>query len=223
MKKDFVRRLGVKAGVFAVVLCLVFSGFVVFGSRFSSIDFVADVVSIEDDKDVVDKPVWREVASWNPSLIPLGAEASQAGSGFLGIYFCNHTASPDTAYKYNSSILFENWSNDNGFGYAHIDSFDLTFTSTDAFDIVVRCKFNQSMGPWNGSGWRDTWVRVNITLSDGVVISDETGTWIESYNSSSSLSYYGNVYWDNSGSGYTLSAGDLANIVEVSIETKCSG
>lgn len=221
LKKDSVKGLGVKAGISFVVVGLMVSGFVIVSDRFESVDFVEDIIPINNDKDT--EAVWHKVASWDPSLVPLGAEASQANSGFLGIYFCNHTAAPATAYKYNNSGLFENWSNDNGFGYAHIDSFDLTFTSTNAFDIVVRCKFVKATGPWNGTGWRSTWVRVNITLSSGVVISDVTGTWIESFNSSSKESYFGNVYWDNSGSGYTLAAGDLSNIVEVSIEAKYSG
>ena len=227
MYKDSFKKLGVKAGVFVAVGMLCFGLYYGVGSDvLKSEYFVADGskdLAVDDRGDAGGE--WREVMVWSKEdgLEYLGAEASEANSGFLGIYFCNHSASPATAYTRNASTNLENYSKDNSFDYAHIDNFDLSFSTSDAFDIVVRCKFVRASGPWNGTGWRDTWVRVNITLSGGVVISDETGTWCETYNSSSSESYFGNVYWDNSGSGYVLAAGDSADITEVSIEAKYSG
>lgn len=219
MKKDkvVVRRLGVAFAIaftFVIALVMMMNGNV--GNVITPINKGFNVP--------VEKPEaeWREVIVWSyeDGLSFLGAEADQANSGYLGIYFVNHSATPDTAYTRNASTTIENYSTDNSFNYAHIDNFDLSFSTSDAFDIVVRCKFVRSNGPWNGAEWRDTWVRVNITLSGGVVISDVTGTWCETYNSSGAESYFGNVYWDNSGSGYTLSAGDSSSIVEVSIEAK---
>ena len=224
-EKENFRKLGARMAVaftFVIALVMVLNGNL--GNIVVPIDREDMVASINDKDDAGDES-WHEVMVWSKEdgLEWLGAEASEAASGYLGIYFVNHSASPDTAYTRNASTSLENYSKDNNFDYAAADNFDLSFSTSDAFDIVVRCKFVQASGPWNGTGWRDTWVRVNITLSGGVVISDETGTWCETYNSSSSESYFGNVYWDNSGSGYVLAAGDSADITEVSIEAKYSG
>jgi len=238
-KEDF-RKLGARMAVaftFVIALVMVLNGNL--GNTIIPVDrddLLADVGN--DDAGVSDGDsvaTWQSIGSYvkvgnqyfmkskDGVLSPLGAEASEAGSGFLGIYFVNHSAGPANAYGRNTSVSFENWSKDNGFDYSHIDNFDLSFSTSNAFDIVVRCKFNRSEGPWNGTGWRNTWVRVNITLTGDVVINDVTGTWCESYNDSSSLSYYGNVYWNNGGAGYVLAAGNSADITEVSIEAKYSG
>ena len=225
-QKENFRKLGAIIAIaftFVIALVMVLNGNL--GNTVIPIEREDLIASINNNDVVVDEPGWEKVMVWSKEdgLQWLGAEASQANSGYLGIYFCNHSASPDTAYTRNASTNLENYSKDNSFDYAAADNFDLSFSTSNAFDIVVRCKFVRASGPWNGTGWRDTWVRVNITLTGGVVISDETGTWCETYNSSSSGSYYGNVYWDNSGSGYVLAAGDSADITEVSIEAKYSG
>ena len=223
-KKEDFRKLGARMAVaftFVIALVMVLNG----NLGNVVVPFEREDLLASTSNNVEDESEWREVMVWSKEdgLSWLGAEASEAASGYLGIYFCNHSAGPDSAYTRNASTSLENYSKDNGFDYAHIDDFDLSFSTSDAFDIVVRCKFVRASGPWNGTGWRDTWVRVNITLSGGVVISDETGTWCETFNSSSAGSYFGNVYWDNSGSGYVLAAGDSADITEVSIEAKYSG
>lgn len=166
----------------------------------------------------VDGTEWHKIYSWTPELGPLGAEASQDHtSGFLGIYFVNHTAAPATAYNDNNSAHFENWSHTAGLDYANADSFNLELASGTNFDIVVRVVYVQGNGPWNGTGWRDTDVRINITFTGDVSISDVTGTFIETHNVTADTSYYGNVYWDN---GYTLTVGGTATCSEISIEAR---
>jgi len=180
--------------------------------------------NIKLDQPVVeDEPEWHEVWSWTPELGPLGAEASQAGtSGFLGIYFVNHSATAATAYTRNASTEFENWSHAAGLDYCNSDNFRLELAANTQFDIVVRVVYVDTNGPWNGTAWRDTDVRINITVTGEVSISDVTGTFVETHNVSTDKSYYGNVYWTG-GSGYSIAAGDgtdQATISEISIEAR---
>lgn len=142
-------------------------------------------------------------------------------SGFLEIYFPNHTATPGTAYDENTSATIEGWC-ETAHGsaktpYATADAFDVELKKDTAFDIVVRVRYNKTHA-WDGAKFIGTHCRVNITLTGDIVISDVTGTNVESLNNTGKDYIWINVYWDNSGSGYELNKNEEADITEISIE-----
>ena len=188
------------------------------------VGIVCAVLVVVNMNAVVDEPSyepgWHTVYTWTP----LGEEAaSTGGTQWLGIYFVNHTATPNSAYDTNSSDDLSDWANTTfgaGKGYGTADEFYLELKHSTTFDIVVRVVYNQTWGPWTGSAWDNASWRVNITLTGDITITDVTGVNVETDNDSGKAHYWGNCYWDNSGSGYTLGADDTAAIVEISIEAK---
>ena len=124
--------------------------------------------------------------------------------------------------------MLENFSENVGGGglpaYSKSDGFNIQLKANTAFDIVVRCKFVRTAGPWNGTRWIGTNVRVNMTISGDITMSNALGSWIETYNSSSSQSYYGNAYWcsptGGTGSGMTIHPGTTITISQIVISAK---
>lgn len=159
--------------------------------------------------------------------IPLGAEATPT-AGFLSFYYVNHSATGSTTYLKNTSTVYENWSKNIGGGsnyaYSKTTGFNPELKANTAFDMIVRCKFTRSQGPWNGTRWIGTNVRVNITVSGDITMSNILGGWAESYNSSSSQTYYGNAYWcsttGGTGSGLQIHPGATITISSIVISAK---
>ena len=169
-----------------------------------------------------DEGTWHIV--WKGSLAEAAENDPGAGaSGFLEIFFPNHTATPQTAYDENTSATIETWCVTNMPGktpYASADNFNVKIAHSITFDILVKVRYNKTEGPWNSTAWDNASWRVNITLAGHIVISDVTGTGVELTNDSTDDFYWGSTYWTNSGSGYTLPADGTATITEISIEAK---
>lgn len=160
-------------------------------------------------------------------IIYRGAVAGEADpgdneSGFLEIFFINHTVTPNTAYDVNASATLETWCVANMTGktpYATADNFNTSLQHSVNFNIIVRCRFNKTHA-WDGAMFHNTSCRVNITLTGDITISDVTGTNIETRNDTSESYIWINTYWDNSGNGYILWKDETADITEISIEAK---
>jgi hypothetical protein len=161
---------------------------------------------------------------WKGSLAEAAENDPGAGaSGFLEIFFINHTATPNTAYTQNTSTTLESWCVANMPGktpYASADSFNVELDHTTTFDILVKVRYNKTEGPWNSTIWNNASWRVNITLTGSITITDATGTNVELVNDSAKAFYWGNVYWNNAGAGYALPADGTATVTEISIEAK---
>ena len=185
----------------------------------SAMLLISNMTPLVEDKPVEEKQ-WYKIYVWTP----LGEEAAATGaSQFLGIYFVNHTATPNTAYDTNASDDLSDWANATFVGktaYATADAFHLELTHSVSFDIVVRVMYNKTHGPWDGSAWDNASWRVNITISGAITEADTTGVNVETENDSAKDFYWGNCYWTNAGSGYTLTADGTATISEISIEAR---
>ena len=215
-KETFFRKAGVSWATVVGVMVIVFM-------------FVTQMIPIpvlvqEDDK------TWHVI--WEGSL----AEATEAAlgegaSGFLEIFFVNHTATPATAYDTNVSSQIEGWCNtsldaDGAAGttnhaYAIADAFRLQVKHSTLMDVVVRVRFNRTHA-WNGTMFHPADCRVNITASGGgiTILGTVSGTNVVTGNSTGYGALYLNVYWDNAAAGYQLSKGQECSISSISIQAK---
>ena len=175
------------------------------------------------------EPTWHIL--WEGSL----AEATEAdpgagASGFLEIYFVNHSAIPWDAYDSNTSSTYEGWCNtsldaDGSAGtinhaYSAADNFNLTVKWNVAMDIVIRARWNKTHA-WDGSKFINGSCRINLTTTGGgIVIAGVTGENIETNNETDHTYIWIDVYWDNSGAGYTLSKNGVCMIQTISIQAK---
>lgn len=176
-----------------------------------------------------DNEQWHVI--WEGSLAEAIEYNPGAGaSGFLEIYFINHSAAPATAYDDNTSSVYEGWCNSSldpdGAGaaytaYGNTDNFNCYAKHSTTMDIVVRARWNRTHA-YNGTMFRDADCRINITTSGGgITISGATsGTNVVSKNTSTNDYIWINVYWNNVGAGYILSKGGTCTISSVSIQAK---
>lgn len=173
--------------------------------------------------EVKDEPGWHIV--WEGSLAEAAEGDPGSGvSGFLEIFFVNHTDT-ESIYARNDSSTFETWANaalaaGGGNAWANDDLFNLQLKHSTSFNIVVRCRFNRTVA-FNGTMFRDADCRVNLTAAGGgITISDVTGTNEVSQNVTTNEYIWINVVWDNSNAGYSLGKGQTCDITEISIEAK---
>lgn len=189
------------------------------------VTFILYTSVISNVKIKQDDGTWHVV--WEGSLAQaVEADPGAGASGFLEIFFVNHTATPATAYAINTSSNFETWANANlgtgvGNAWANADDFNLQLKHSTAFDVVVRVRYNKTHA-WNGTAFLAGDTRVNITASGGgVTISGATsGTNVESYNNTGMDYIWINVYWNNTVDGYQLSKGGTCAISQISIQAK---
>lgn len=169
-----------------------------------------------------DEGTWQVV--WSGNLVEAAeADPGSGASGFLEIFYVNHSEDPVAAYEENTSATIEGWCTA-GYGYATTDEFDLQLSSAVTFDIVVRARFNKTHA-WETDKFIGSDVRVNITHTglDGNPISDENGTRVETHNDSSDEYLWCNFYFNNNGDGYSIAAGGARadnKCSEISIEAK---
>ena len=157
---------------------------------------------------------------WSGNLVSAAENNPGAGAtGFLEFFVINHTASPDTVYAQNTSTTLETWCDAVNLGYASADEFNIEIAHSVTFDLLCKVRFNKTHA-WNGTAFIDSDTRVNITCTGDVTIADETGTNVVGHNDSGLDYIWINVYWDNSGSGYSINKDDTFDVTEISIEAK---
>lgn len=169
---------------------------------------------------------------WEGSL----AEATEANpgagvSGFLEVFFLNHSANPANAYNDNVSSNFELWANasldaDGSAGttnhaYSKDDNSNLTLKWGVPMDIVVRCRWNKT-NAFDGTMFQNTSCRVNITMAGGgiTILGTTSGTNIQSNNETDHTYIWINVYWNNAHAGYTLAKNGISLMSQISIQAK---
>lgn len=172
---------------------------------------------------------WHVV--WEGTL----AEATEAdpgagASGFLEIFFVNHSNTGTTTYLTNVSSDMEDWCNASldvdgtgtgYYAYAIADNFNLQLKHSTALDIVIRVRFNKTHA-WNGTDFVDADTRVNITASGGgiTILGTTSGTRAVTRNDTSDDYIWINNYWNNSNAGYQLQKGGTCSITSISIQAK---
>jgi len=205
----------VKAGVTVGVLCGI-----VFIVALLIVSNISHVVQPQVEKE----RVWQRVYVWTP----LG-EGSPTGSGFLEIFFINHSAAPATCYDENTSATLESWCVANMPGktpYATADDFNVELASEVSFDIVIRVRFNLThVG--DGADFIDTRADCQITTSctswaDGENDANTSATgYVVSGNNTAWGYIYINFYWNaDDNNGYQISDDAVLTISEIYIEAK---
>jgi len=152
-------------------------------------------------------------------LAPLFADADPGAgaSGFLGVYFINHSAGNDYATVNDSSTL-ETWCTANNLGYANANSFLVDIAHSTSFDVVVRVRGNRTHA-YNTDKFFHTDLNVTWTSSDLSVGADTSMTRpTPSQNNSADNFIWMNFYDDNGGSGYTIGKGTTKNIDNIKFD-----
>ena len=155
---------------------------------------------------------------WTPNN-PLYAEANPGAgaSGILEVFFINHSAAND--YKdVNNSATLETWCTANGLGFANADDTEVDLAHSTSFDVVVRVRGNATHCK-HDAVWFDSDLNVTITWSDEGYTDEQpdgnTTNGVAAFNTSGFDFLYVNFYWDNDGSGYTLTKGDTSEIASI--------
>ena len=216
MKKETKIRIGFWSGAICCMFCIgIMMGFVLQSAV---------------------RPTVEEEQSWSAVYIwtPLGAEGDPGAgaSGFLEIFFVNHSTGPNTSYAENISANIEANCTANMAAhtpYASADDFDIELESGVSFDIVVRVRFNKAHAyetdHFQGS---DCDVQITFTCTGWDDGNDESntscrtvGAMVESNNVSTSPYIWFNCVWnaDDDG-GYQLSADATLTITEIYIEAR---
>jgi hypothetical protein len=244
-KKDMNKKISILALVVFFVGAIV-SGSLLYMTEKNTISVVDNTVTTPDQNmnDITPhEPSWHTMGEYSVingqlyektytnskdyTWTPLGAEATPT-AGFLSFYYVNHSATGSTTYLKNTSTVYENWSKNIGaasnYAYSKNTGFNPELQANTAFDMIVRCKFTRNQGPWNGTKWIGTNVRVNITISGDITMSNILGGWAETYNSSTASSYYGNAYWcgttGGTGSGLQIHPGATITVSSIVISAK---
>jgi hypothetical protein len=181
------------------------------------IGLVAAMMYMPSVHDVVYQPkvtqVWHLVKSYN--ALASDNDPGAGSSGFLEIFFINHTATPTTAFDDNTSATLEAWCVANMVGhtpYATADQFRTEVSYGVTFDIVVKCRWNRA-NAYDGAKFIASNTRVNITLTGfgtaGMV--NITGTQVITYNNTGATYLYTNTFWQDvdggTGTGFTVLKG----------------
>lgn len=184
-------------------------------------------INISDVAIVTEEQRWQEVYIWNP----VGSEGNPGAgaSGFLEIFFINHTASPTVAYLENTSSTLESWCTSNMAGktpYANADNFNVELASEVSFDIVVRVRFNKTHA-WETNKFIGSDTDCQITTSctgwaDGENDANTSATHrVESRNNTGEDYIWINFVWNaDDNNGYQLADDGVLTISEIYIEAK---
>jgi hypothetical protein len=159
--------------------------------------------------------------AWDGTNIVSATENSTIGSvasGFLEIYFVNHTASPTTAYDDNVSKNYETWANastdPDGTGttykaYSTIAGFSLTVKWGVAMDMLIRYRGNVTHAK-NATIFNAANCRVKVNASGGgcTTLSSQVLTQVVSKNGTGCTFIWINAYYSigtlNKGGTYTI-------------------
>jgi len=188
---------------------------IVFGFAFAMVGPYPHIEKTDDGK------TWHII--WEGSLADAMEEATPAtadASCILMIYLVNHSADPANAYDAgagaNDTYTLQDWCNASNLGFANADDSDVELAHTVAFDIVVKVRGNTTVAyREDESAFWDSDLLVEITSADLSIGGDTDMTGVVCSNSTSYGYIYVNFYDDNSGSGYTLSKDQTAEITSI--------
>ena len=169
---------------------------------------------------------WHTIAIIRPARAHENTTVSAGECGFLGIYLCNHTASPATAYDSNSSDDLSDWCNTthgSGAGYAIADAFNKDIKHGAKFDVVVRARFNDTYCNSELDRCRvRIWFNNSGAWADGedIAYSDAAEGSALTHNQSGTM-LWTNFYWTASDDGgYEISPDQTITIDKIVIEAQ---
>lgn len=177
---------------------------------------------------IKEEPTWHII--WEGNLAEAAENNPGAGAtGWLEIFFINHTAAPATAYDENTSATLESWCVANMAGktpYGTADEFNVELDSLTSFDILVRARWNATHAKnatiYDGARCR---IKMNFTCTNWADGEDKAalteGTLVVSGNNSVYGFIYCNVYWNaDDNNGFQLNDDATLTIHKISIEAK---
>jgi len=165
------------------------------------------------------------------NVIVTATENSTIGavaSGFLEIFFVNHSATPWTAYDTNDSYLFETWANASTdpdaagtsyYGYSLANAFSLTLKWGVDMDMVIRYRGNATNAK-NATIFNNASCRIKVNASGGGCADLTNGGLgtvlpnVVTYNQTTGTFIWINAYY-NIG---TLGKGGTYTITNIKIE-----
>jgi len=195
-KEERLKKAGVVSGI---IFCVFVAGLLI-GTNFN------DVVEYREEE------MWQMVQRFTPLA---EGNPGAGASGFLEIFFINHSASDlNTTFNENSSGKLD---------------FDLELASEVSFDIVVRVRFNKTHA-WETNKFIDTDCDCQITTSctgwaDGNDEANESardrGAAVVSRNDTGDDYIWINFCWnaDDDG-GYQLADDAVLTVSEIYIEAR---
>jgi len=203
-----------KAGIsVGVVIGVVFCVGIIIGSNI--VDMVTPTVEKERR--------WQMVYIWTPLA---EGDPGAGASGFLEVFFINHSASPTTCYDENSSTTLEGWCTAAGLGYNTTDDFYQEIASEVSFDIVVRCRFNKTH-VWESTKFIDSRADCQITTTctswaDGENDANTSATnRVVSRNNTGEDYIWINFVWNaDDNNGYQINDGATLTVTEIYIEAQ---
>jgi len=163
---------------------------------------------------------WGNVIVTATENSTIGATAS----GFLEIFFVNHTASPATAYDTNTSSSFETWANASTdpdstgtayYAYSIANGFSLTLKWGVDMDMVIRYRGNVTNAK-NATIFDATNCRIKVNASGGgcATLTSQVLSQVVSYNQTTGTFIWINAYY-NIG---TLQKGGTYTITNIKVE-----
>jgi hypothetical protein len=215
------KKIGfVKAGMF-MTICVLFVSFVV-------------ILANTPQETMIKERRWQQVYVWSP----LGAEGNPGAgaSGFLEIFFINHSANANTTYTSgngaNNSYTLEDWCNASMPGhvaFATADSFNLDLVSEQAFDIAVKVRFNRAHA-YEATQFNDTDCDCQITMTCTGWADGNNEANVSAMTNGAAVVVGNNTAWDfiyilfvwkaTDGNGYQLADDATLTISEIYIEAK---
>lgn len=163
---------------------------------------------------------------WEGNLAE-AAEGDPGGGygGFLAIYFHPHNADPGATYDDNDSSTMEA-NCTAAYGFSNAEGFNLEIDRTVTFDIVIRCRFNETQAK-EGTYWNynDTQIAINST-GGGIDLSGVYGkeqlqiVTMNPGGDTGQTSIFINFVWNNNNTGYTISDGGTCTFTNIKIEAR---
>jgi len=163
---------------------------------------------------------WHIIWEGNLASATEGDPGSGA-SGFLSVYFHPHTATPEDAYDQNTSATIETNCTNAGLGYANADDTEVDLAHSTEFDVVFRVRGNatncQVGGVWFDTNLKIQWTSADLSVGADTELTVGASEGIATSNNSDYTFLYMNFWDDNSGSGFTISQDETAEITSIKL------
>ena len=159
---------------------------------------------------------------WEGSLAEAAENQTigETAGGILEVFITNHNAAANSTYTENTSATIEGWCTTNMPGktpFTGENSVGIELDHTTTWDFLVRVRGNETQCK-RGAIWHGPDLRVRWTSAD-LSVSADTEMWrVESDNTSAKDFLWCNFYHNNTGSGFSISKDQTAEVTSIKLE-----